>query len=273
MKKLLIILLYFGFVVSINADSYKYPSWVDAQRNLYGNSKLMEKTLQKYKKLADNNPLNCEAQYKVAELTYYLWEVYSFDKKSVEIRTRLINVGVEYSKKALKVDSNSIPAMFWFVANIGVYGMMKGPQNVLNLAPIGRKLTYKMVKLDPDMIFERGSWGRLLGKLYSFLPSFPISFGNINKGTVILEKVYKKYPDYGINIFFLAESYAIKGELAKAKDLLEMGIKKLKNSDLTIFVNRKDLRISKNLLRLVNKSIKNGIRFIKPTELIDVEHL
>ena len=272
MKILSVLFVSFILVSSIDAGVYKYPSWVDAQRYLYGNTTLMEKTLQKYKNIADKYPLDCEAQYKVAELTYYLWEVYTFEKKNESLRTRLIQIGVKYSKRALKINPNSVPAMFWFVANIGVYGLMKGPQNVLKYAPIGRKLLFRMAKQDPNMIFERGSWGRLLGKLYAFLPSFPMSFGDIDKGIALLKKVYQKYPDYGINIYFLAEAYAIAGKDIKAMDLLEKGIKIIGNSDLTLFVNRKDLRIMKNLLKLMNKHIKEGKNFVKPTELIAVEH-
>jgi len=271
MKKIIFLLLLTSFL-SFNLRGYSaYPSWTVSQRNLFGNIVLMEKKLIEYIKIADQNKSKYEPQWRVSELTYYLWENYMF-KKDYKKCFDIIKVGYKYGKRALKIKPNGKEALFWFSANVGIYGLLKGPTNVLQLAPQGRKLLEKLSVVDPKMTFEKGSWARILGKIYAFIPSFPISFGNIEKGIYLLNKTVAAYPNYGINWNFLGEAYLVKGEIFKAKSLFEKNILMLKNSDQTIYANRRDLRISKTLLKLTKKYILEGKTHISYSVLSKEEY-
>ncbi len=232
--------------------SYNYPDWTKAQRYLFGDLKKMEEALPFYIKLAEKNKNDYTAQWKVAELCYYLWENYRFGG-NLAGQWKAAKNGYYYGWKGVLLNPNGIEGLFWYAADKGVWGILNGPLNSLKEAVKVKKYLFRLKSLDPQAKFEKGSWARILGKVYVFSPPFPVGFGDVTEGIRILTFAVEKYPDYGINRNFLAESYMAIGKIDVAEKLLKKNVEILKKADQTIYVNRRDLRIARNLLLLIRE--------------------
>jgi tetratricopeptide (TPR) repeat protein len=71
-----------------------------------------------FKKIADREKGDINAQIWVCRATYYLGRYYEFDNQ-IEKSVSIFVTGVEYGNRALKINKNNVPANYWFFMNLG----------------------------------------------------------------------------------------------------------------------------------------------------------
>ena len=247
MKKEIFLLVLTAVIFS----SFTYPSWEKAEREIFPYIRKLEKLLPVYMAIAEKNPDNYRAQWKVAELCVYMWQHYMRQGKKKKA-FQVAKIGLKYGERAVKINPSGIEGLFWYAVIGGGYATLIGPLRALQWGNEKMKLLKRLMSLDPEAKYKDGGWAIILGKVYIFAPPFPIGFGDPDKGITILKFALKHHPHNGYIRNYLAEGYMRLGKLQVAEKLLKENIKMLKSLDLTIYENKSNLMIAQNLLNLLN---------------------
>ena len=177
------------------SSELKYPSEEVSQKRIFGHPKVMKETLKKYLEYINKESGDYKGDWEIGELSFYLAEYYMFKHKIKEAE-KFLEIGVKYSKKAIKTNPNGIEAGYWMIANLSIYSDIKGPSKMITEVLLEAKKTMKKLSvLDKSMKYMNGGWGRYLGRFYISLPPPPINMGDIEKGMQILQNVCKNYPN------------------------------------------------------------------------------
>lgn len=150
----------------------------------------------------------------ISEIYYWTGEVSEPDDKLFNFEQ-----GVNYGKKGVAADEDSLEANFWLAVNYGNYGTEKGIMKSLELIKPIKVHTEKVLEID-ESYFYGGPW-RVLGRLYHKAPGFPFSIGDTKKGIECLEKALGFGPAFYLNHIFIAEAYQSASNKQKAKEHLE----------------------------------------------------
>jgi len=151
---------------------------------------------------------------------YLLWEVLPNNEQKK--KTALL--GVKYAKETVNNFSDDPDGYLWRGIFLGIYGMSNGIMNSLFITKDMRESLEKAYKLDKTYLY--GMSPLILGRLYSAIPTFPVSFGNLKKGERYLKEAFSIDPNYAHSPLFLAALYGYKGEISTRDYYLDL-IKKI----------------------------------------------
>lgn len=163
--------------------------------------------------LLARDPSNYEALWRIAKYQDYL----SDREKDTPKRLRLLEVGIEVAKKAVRIDNNRPEGHFWLAANYGDYAGLKGAFKSLWLIQTIRREFETALKIAPA--YENGNVYLALGEMDIRLPR--LLGGNDGRGIDMLEKGLKVGPSNAGLKLTLAENYLRIGRKEEARRLLE----------------------------------------------------
>ncbi|MBK8395179.1 MAG: hypothetical protein IPL26_08020 [Leptospiraceae bacterium] len=180
------------------------------------------------RELADNNLENAEnillqilesnpvarAYGLLAEIHYWKGEIANRDKK-----ISIYELGIEYGKKGVSLDPNSIESNFWLGVCYGLLGEERGiMSSFFLLEPIEICFNHSL-KLDESYFY--GAPLRSLGLFYHKIPSWPVSKGDNRKALSYLEKSLHYGPEFYLNHLYISWVYKALGNHTKYKYHLE----------------------------------------------------
>lgn len=117
--------------------------------------------------------------------------------------------GIEYAKKGMELDRESLESNFWICVNYGFLGNAQGMMSSLFMIdPVFHHIQF-CLKKDPE--FFHGGPHRVLGYLYFRVPGWPISKGDKKKGLQHMEKAKSIDPNFFLTRVFLLEMYLSMG--------------------------------------------------------------
>jgi tetratricopeptide (TPR) repeat protein len=150
-----------------------------------------------------------------------LSEIYYWSGESAVDGDKLFNFeyGVDYGKKGVAANENSLEANFWLAVNYGNYGTEKGIMKSLELIKPIKAHCERVIEID-ESYFYGGPW-RVLGRLYNKAPGFPFSVGDNKKAIECLQKALEFGPNFYLNHIFIAEAYLSGSDKTKAKEHLD----------------------------------------------------
>ena len=150
-----------------------------------------------------------------------LSEIYYWSGEYADSEDKLFNFeyGVDYGKKGVAANENSLEANFWLAVNYGNFGTEKGIMKSLELIKPIKTHCEKVLELD-ESYFYGGPW-RVLGRLYNKAPGFPFSVGDNKKAIECLQKALEFGPNFYLNHIFIAETYLSASDKSKAKEHLD----------------------------------------------------
>lgn len=199
------------------------PFWVSAQGTQPEMSKAdalwaqrgelskAKEALQTYADIMIKDPTSYEAAWKYARTAYWVGINSPEDE-----RKAIFEKGVEAAKQAIALKDDDPAGHYWLGVSYGKYGEAKGIFKSLSLVGPTKEEMNRVIQLDPN--YEGGGAYRVLGRVYSKLPSF---FGGDEKKAVEnLLKAIEIQPDRLTNHVFLAETYLKMDEKDKAKEEL-----------------------------------------------------
>jgi len=183
--------------------------WVQKGDSLYKNRsglKNASEALALYEKGIEVAP-HVEAYWKASRAAWWIGDHTATKKEKL----KSFQKGIEYSKKGIALDPNSVESHFWLGANYGSYGESRGVLKSLFLVKPIRKEMEEVLRIDPP--FEGGGGYRVLGVVDYKVPEF--SGGNKKRALERLTKAYDIAPRNPFTNYYLAEYYV----LTKKKDL------------------------------------------------------
>lgn len=150
----------------------------------------------------------------LAEICYW-WGEYSdpADKLSC------FQEGVDHGKQGVAVEPDSLEANFWLAVNYGNFGQEKGIMQSLALINPIKQHCERVLGIDERYFY--GGPHRVIGRLYTKAPGFPLSIGNTKKGIEHLEKAVEIGPKFYLNRIFLAEAYIANRDKENARAQLQ----------------------------------------------------
>ena len=97
------------------------------------------------KELVATDSLNCRALYEFSKVHYI------FGDKTLTKRDKLdyYQKGIEWARRAIKVNDLSAPSHFWYMVHLGRIGQTKGVLNSLGLVPDIKREINRTLELDP----------------------------------------------------------------------------------------------------------------------------
>lgn len=163
---------------------------------------------------------NCfEAVWRLSRTYYYYGTRIS--EKYDDRRKTVFNEGMEWGKKAKKIDPKRPEGYFWYGTNLGSWGEANGVMKSLSIRHDLEEVMLKTAKIDPA--YEAAGAFRVLGRLKFRLPGL---FGGDNDESIeYLRKAIKLGPTSTMNYVFLAETLMDEDDYTGAKKALEKAIK------------------------------------------------
>ncbi|MEO0096029.1 MAG: tetratricopeptide repeat protein [candidate division WOR-3 bacterium] len=165
--------------------------------------------------IVEKEPDNLRALYELSKVCYLMGDTQ--DKKDDKLK--FYNKGIEYGKKAINIDKNSVWAHFWYMVNLGRSGQTKGVLNSLGLVPDIKKEIDIILKLDPKHTGAMDAGAML----YYELPG--LMGGNLNKSLEYLNRALAIDSNYTILYVDMAKVYIKKKDYEKARWFLNKVLK------------------------------------------------
>ncbi len=145
---------------------------------------------------------------------YILWDISPISKKAA-----ISKIALKYAVKTSQLFPESPDGWTFRAIFLGTYGISKGVLNALSVARDMRIYALKAYKIDKSYFYAQPP--QLLGRLYFKLPSFPVSFGDLDKARKYLYEAYKLAPGYAHVYMYIAELEASVGNIKKAEEFLD----------------------------------------------------
>lgn len=164
-------------------------------------------------KLSEKNPtpqvfgLLCEMKYIEGE-----W-------MKAKDRVKVHSEGVEYGKKGIALDSESLESHFWLSVNYGLLGEAQGIMNSFMLLDPIEKHVGKALQINEGYFY--GAPLRVIGYFYHKIPGWPISKGDDKKAKTYLLKALEYGPEFYLNHLYISKVYKSLGDKKNAKKHLE----------------------------------------------------
>ncbi len=158
-------------------------------------------------KIVEKEPTNLRALYEFSKVCYLMGDAQDTKDNKLEF----YNKGIEYGKKAIKIDENSVWAHFWYMVNLGRIGQTKGVLNSLAIVPDIKKEIDIILKLDPKHTGAMDAGAMLYYELPGLLG------GNLNKSIEYLNQAIAIDSNYTILYVDMAKVYIKKKEYEKAR--------------------------------------------------------
>lgn len=149
MRKLLKIISGLVFALSGFIHAEDTSQFVKQAVELYEARHLDKENLNKsfeiLKKAAESEPDNLSANYELSRVYLMLGD----EEKNKDEKIKFYDKGIEYGKKAVKINDKSAEAHFWYMASIGRTGQLKGIFNALPVVNEVKKEIEKILKINP----------------------------------------------------------------------------------------------------------------------------
>ncbi len=155
-----------------------------------------------------------KALYELSNI-YRIFGDNTSDKKT---KMELYNTGLEYGKKAKKIDDNSAWAHFWYMVNMGRIGQTKGVLNSLAMVPEIKKEIDKVLKIDPKHT------GALDARAMLFYELPGVFGGDLDKSLEALNRGIEIDSNYTLLYVDMAKVLIKKKEYEKARWFLNYAI-------------------------------------------------
>ncbi len=220
MKKIIVFL--FIFIVTTPLYSFNYKEYdltlpvtvkIKPTLNDLENPAYIKNVIKQLNLEIKKNPYN----YKLHQLrnmySYLLWD--SSPEPTKEIISR---VGLEYALDTIRHFPNRPDGYLWKGIFLGIYGLSVGVLNVVGSAPQMKRALLKSYKMDKKYFYSHAAF--VLGRMYFKLPSFPISFGDVNKAEKYIREALSLNDHYVLPYVFLAEVLVYKEKKKEAMDTL-----------------------------------------------------
>lgn len=155
--------------------------------------------------LKDSN--NLLAHYKLAQIYYTIAD----RTLSRSEKLNYFEQGLNYAKKAIAIDSNSVWAHFWYMANLGGATQLRGIfSSLASISEVKKELDL-MLKLDPNNVWVLNAQANYYMELPAFLG------GDLNKSIDLASHALKLNPNYTILYITLAKAYIKKKDYTQAR--------------------------------------------------------
>ena len=151
----------------------------------------------------------------LSECCYWLGEYSENEPEKLKAH----ELGVAAGERAVALSDEDVASHLWYAANMGSHGLMKGIMSSLFYIKPIEKHGVRALKMEEDFFYAAPL--RLMGRFYHQCPSWPVGPGDKNKAIELLERAVDLYPDFLLNLYFLASVYLDKRKREKAKVLLE----------------------------------------------------
>ncbi len=135
-------------------------------------------------------------------------------KDNKKLKMSLFQKGVAYGDSARKISPENLNGQFWYAANKGSIGKLKGVMNSLSMVGELKQIGNNIIKKDPNNIAAR----ILLANIYLSLPGF--MGGNADKSIELLQKGLEIDSCFTALYVPLANAYLKKKKKDKAKKVL-----------------------------------------------------
>jgi tetratricopeptide (TPR) repeat protein len=169
-----------------------------------------------YVKLANSQPTSMEAREKAAILLLAAWK---FEASSLKNRLDVSKLMIKIGKEMIKLEPKKASGHFWYGAGILMLGLTRGVLNSLQLVPEAKQAIEKSIALDPNYLYSAGKFQ--LCRLYTLLPSFPLSLGDMNLALELSKEAQKNSPNFAMGPLYLADLYWAAGNQTLALRELE----------------------------------------------------
>lgn len=157
--------------------------------------------------LTKREPDNLVANYKLSQIYFTIGDHTS--NKSEKIK--YFDLGLTYAKKALAIDSNSVWAHFWYLANLGALTQQKGVFSSLTAVSEVKKEIETVLRLDPNNVWALNAQANV----YYELPK--ILGGDLDKSIEILNRALAIDSNYSILYVSIAKAYIKKRDFSRAR--------------------------------------------------------
>ncbi len=215
------------------------------------NPAVVKKHLDLYLQATKADPNNLHAHLRACEMAYYAWRLET-DSKA---RLAVAKVALAMAKKATQLDPKSAAAWYWLGSHYAVIGLTQGVLNSLQLIPEGKKSYDQSIALDPS--YRKGTAIANLARVYMVVPGFPMSIGDVDKATQMLNDGYRANPDSTYFPLYLADLAWSQGyEDAALKYLQDVLDKPDGKNDYTILVNQVNRRKARDMMALIKSGAK-----------------
>lgn len=225
------------FVIFLNTQS------IDSAVALYKTRHIRAENLKESAEILQNvineDSTNLRANYELSKVYSFL----GYDAKTKEGKVLFYNKGVEYGKKAIRIDDNSEWAHLWYMANTGRIGQLKGILNAVNIIPEIKKEIEKILQINPNSIEGLDARAALYYELPGFLG------GNLNKSMEDLNKAIVIDSNNTTLLVDIGKVYIKKKDYKKASLYLQKVIDMLNPTDEAGYV----LSDKPNAIKLLNK--------------------
>ncbi|MBS4015339.1 MAG: tetratricopeptide repeat protein [Candidatus Latescibacteria bacterium] len=163
-------------------------------------ARILEKTLQ-------TEPDNLTALYKLSQIYYTIAD----HAPTKQEKLHCFNKGIDYAQKAIRIDSGSVWAHFWYMANLGAATQLKGIfSSLASVSEVKREINL-VLKLDPVNVWALNAQANV----YYELPG--ILGGDLDKSIEILQRAIAIDPNYSILYISLANVYIKKKDYRNAR--------------------------------------------------------
>lgn len=126
--------------------------------------------------------------------------------------------GIDYCKRLLQLDPNSVEGHYWIAVNYGKLGEAKGVMNSLSLIPTVKEHLAAVARINKK--YEGGGYYRVLGSIQLKVPRL-LGGGTTEQGIESYREAVKIAPKKLWNHLYLAEAYLKDGEDDLARQELE----------------------------------------------------
>jgi tetratricopeptide (TPR) repeat protein len=179
--------------------------------------------------------------------SYYWLGAHTNKDEQLEIYQK----GIDWSKKAIELNSKNPGGHFWLGVNNGKYGEARGILKSLFLVGPIKDSMQQVISLNPG--YEYGGAYRVLGRMYYKLPRF--AGGGMDKSIEYLKKSLAYAPNISSTRLFLAESYMAQKNYKQAQQELNAILNTPAIPGLELEFNA-DKAEAQRLLPEVNKKLK-----------------
>ncbi|MEO0091244.1 MAG: hypothetical protein ABIK61_00835 [candidate division WOR-3 bacterium] len=157
--------------------------------------------------LTKREPNNLVANYKLSQIYFTIGDHVS--NKSEKIK--YFDLGLSYAKKALAIDSNSVWAHFWYLANLGALTQLKGVFSALAEVSEVKNEIETVLRFDSNNVWALNAQANF----YYELPK--VLGGNVDRSVEILNRALAIDSNYSTLYVSIAKAYIKKRNFSQAK--------------------------------------------------------
>ena len=155
---------------------------------------------------------------RLARISYLLGELSSKNEKY-----QYYENGRRYGETLAQEQPDRAEGHYWLALNLCGLAEMGGPRRGLKLVPQIIEAMEQALRINPA--YEQAGPHRVLGRIYSECPSWPLSVGNLDESLKHLSSAVALAPDNSTNHLFLAETLFKLGKKEEAREELKEVLK------------------------------------------------